>query len=170
MAPGGFWCSNVWFLGLQACPRQVFVFSFLVWGSAGMPLGPGPSGRFVQLRNLSVSADPLGSAGVWGSVCPLGRCTGGVPGRHLAPKPPPLESTSTPLSSCWGPVRPPSWPPWAPKGVLAGPRTPRDPKSHLFVTNWDAIQPFCMILRPGCAEFRRGSRQIGPTPSISTFF
>ena len=33
-------------------------------------------------------------------------------------------------------------------GVLAGPGTPRDPKSHLFVTNWVAIQPFCAILQP----------------------
>ena len=54
-------------------------------------------------------------------------------------------------------------------GVLAGPRTPRDPKSHLFVTKWVAIRPFCVFLRPVCAEFRSGARQIGPTPSISTF-
>ena len=54
-------------------------------------------------------------------------------------------------------------------GVLAGPGTPRDPKSHLFVTNWVAIQPFCTSEAGIDAEFRRGSRQIGPTPSISTF-
>ena len=47
------------------------------------------------------------------------------------------------------------------KGVLAGPGTPRGPKSHLFATNWVAIQPFCTSLRPADAEFRRGSRQIG---------
>ena len=57
-----------------------------------------------------------------------------------------------------------------PKGVQAEPGTPGDPKSHLFVTNWVAIQPFFKP-KPGLyAEFRRGSRQIGPTPSISTFF
>ena len=28
------------------------------------------------------------------------------------------------------------------KGVLAGPGTPRDPKSHLFVTKWVAVAPF----------------------------
>ena len=55
-------------------------------------------------------------------------------------------------------------------GVLADLGTPRDPKSHLFVTKWVAIQPFCMILRPAGAEFRPGARQIGPTPSVSTFF
>ena len=54
--------------------------------------------------------------------------------------------------------------------MLAGPGTPRDPKSHLFVINRVAIQPFCKPLRPADAEFRRGSRQIGLTPSISTFF
>ena len=57
-----------------------------------------------------------------------------------------------------------------PKGVLAGPRTPWDCKSHLFVTNQVAIQPFCKPPRPADAEFRCGSRQIGLTPSISTVF
>ena len=57
-----------------------------------------------------------------------------------------------------------------PKGVLAGPGTPRDPKSHLFVTKWVAIQPFWTILTGIDAEFQPGGRQIGPTPSISTFF
>ena len=53
--------------------------------------------------------------------------------------------------------------------MLARPGTPRDPKSHLFGTNRVAIQPFFKP-KPGLyAEFRRGSRQIGPTPSISTF-
>ena len=56
-----------------------------------------------------------------------------------------------------------------PKGVRARPGTPRDPKSHLFVTKWVAIRPFCVFLRPVCAEFRSGARQIGLTPSISTF-
>ena len=56
------------------------------------------------------------------------------------------------------------------QGVLAGPGTPRDPKSHIFVTNWVAIRPFCTIRVGKSAEFRRGSRQIGPTPSISTLF
>ena len=55
-------------------------------------------------------------------------------------------------------------------GVLVGPGTPRDPKSHIFVTNWVAIQPFCAILQPTPAEFRRASRQIGPTPSIQLCF
>ena len=65
---------------------------------------------------------------------------------------------------------PPPPPPPGPKGVRAQPGTPRDPKSHLFVTNWVAIQPFCTSEAGFDAEFRRGSRQIGPTPSISTFF
>ena len=54
-----------------------------------------------------------------------------------------------------------------PKGVLAGPGTPRDPKSHLFVTNRVAIQPFCTFAAGFDAELRRGSRQIGPTPPNS---
>ena len=56
------------------------------------------------------------------------------------------------------------------KGVLAGTGTPRHPKSDVFVTKWVAIPPYGT---PGTAfftEFRRGSRQIGPTPSISTLF
>ena len=57
-----------------------------------------------------------------------------------------------------------------PKGVLAGPGTPRDQNSHLFVTNRVAIRPFLAFLVRNSAEFRRGSRQIGPAPSISTFF
>ena len=63
----------------------------------------------------------------------------------------------------WSPT-----PPFAlgqdPKGVLAGPGTPRDPKSHLFVTKWVAVAPFgTWGPRPG-AEFRCESRQGGPTP------
>ena len=57
-----------------------------------------------------------------------------------------------------------------PKGVLAGPGTPRDPKSHLFVTKWVAIRPFCVFLRPVCTEFCSRARQIGLPPSISTLF
>ena len=57
-----------------------------------------------------------------------------------------------------------------PKGVLAGPGTLRDIKSDLFVTKWVAIQPFCTFEAGFDAEFRRESRQIGLTPSISTFF
>ena len=49
-----------------------------------------------------------------------------------------------------------------PKGVLAVPGTPRNPKSNFFVTNWDAEARID-------AEFGCGSRQIGPNPSISTF-
>ena len=60
--------------------------------------------------------------------------------------------------------------PQGPKGVLAGPGTPRDPKSYLFITKWVTILPFWKSLAGLCAEFRRGTRQIGPTPSISTFF
>ena len=57
-----------------------------------------------------------------------------------------------------------------PKGVLAGPGTPRDPKSHLLVTNWVAMTPFD-TWGPGLgAEFRRESHQEGPAPSISIFF
>ena len=54
----------------------------------------------------------------------------------------------------WGPSwrdRPPPArpPPARPQGVLAGPGTPRDPKSHLFVTKWVAIQPFWTFLAVG---------------------
>ena len=63
---------------------------------------------------------------------------------------------------------------WGPspraKGVLAGPGTPRDPKSDVFVTKWVAIQPFGTFYARLDAEFQPGARQIGPTPSISTFF
>ena len=58
---------------------------------------------------------------------------------------------------------------WGPKGVLAGPGTPRDPKSDVFVTKWVAIQPFGTFYARLDAEFRPGARQIRPTPSISTF-
>ena len=58
----------------------------------------------------------------------------------------------------------------SPKGVRAGPGTPRDPKTHLFVTNRVAIPPFWTSGPGFYAEFWRGSRQGGPTPSISTFF
>ena len=61
-------------------------------------------------------------------------------------------------------ARPPARP-----GVRAGPGTPRDPKSHLFVTNRVAIRPFFAFEAGKCAEFQRGSRQGGPTPSISFF-
>ena len=57
-----------------------------------------------------------------------------------------------------------------PKGVQAEPGTPGDPKSHLFVTNRVAIRPFFAFEAGKCAEFQRGSRQGGPTASISTFF
>ena len=57
-----------------------------------------------------------------------------------------------------------------PKGVLAGPGTPRDPPSNLFGPNRVAIWSFLAFPAPSCTEFRRGSRQGGPTPSISTFF
>ena len=55
-------------------------------------------------------------------------------------------------------------------GVLALPGTPRVSKSHLFGTNRVAIQPFCISEAGFDAEFRRGSRQIDPTPSNSIFF
>ena len=59
--------------------------------------------------------------------------------------------------------------PWA-LDVLAGPGNPRDQKSYLFVTNRVAIRPFFAFLVRKSAESRRGSRQIGPPPSISSFF
>ena len=55
-------------------------------------------------------------------------------------------------------------------GVLAGPGTPRDPKSHLFATKWVAIPPFG-TLKPGSGtEFRPGSRRGGPGPKYQLFF
>ena len=54
--------------------------------------------------------------------------------------------------------------------MLAGPGTPRDPKSDVFVTKWVAIQPFGTFYASLDAEFQPRARQIGPTPSISTFF
>ena len=49
-----------------------------------------------------------------------------------------------------------------PQGVLAGPGTPRDPKSHLFATKWVAI-PQSGTWDPGPdAEFRPGSRRGDP--------
>ena len=57
-----------------------------------------------------------------------------------------------------------------PKGVLAGPGTPRDPPNNLFGPNRVAIWSFLAFPAPSCTELRRGSRQGGPTPSISTFF
>ena len=55
------------------------------------------------------------------------------------------------------------------RGVLAGPETPSDPKSHIFVTNWVAIPPLCTFVAGPDAEFRRGSRQVGLTPPQSQF-
>ena len=60
--------------------------------------------------------------------------------------------------------------PRQPKGVLAGPGTPRDPKSHSFVTKWVAVAPFG-ISKPGTGtEFRPGSRHGGPGTQIASFF
>ena len=59
--------------------------------------------------------------------------------------------------------------PWECQGCASWARTPRDPKSHLFVTNRVAIQPFCTIQVGKFTELRRESRQIDLTPSISTF-
>ena len=57
------------------------------------------------------------------------------------------------------------WPeigyPCRPKGVLAGPGTPRDPKSHLFGINWVAIQPFWAFYARLDAEFPAGDVQNG---------
>ena len=44
-----------------------------------------------------------------------------------------------------------------PKGVLAGPGTPRDPKTNLFATKWVAVAPFGTCGLGSYAEFRRGS-------------
>ena len=55
-------------------------------------------------------------------------------------------------------------------GCASWVRTPRDPKSHLFVTKWDAVAPFGTWGPGSYAEFRRGSRQIGPTPLNLDFF
>ena len=47
-------------------------------------------------------------------------------------------------------------------GVLAGPGTPRDPKSHLFATKWVAIPPFGTLKTGSGTEFWPGSRRGGP--------
>ena len=60
--------------------------------------------------------------------------------------------------------------PMGAKGVLAGPGTPRYPKSHLFVTNGVTIRPF-LTSGPGfCAEFRCGSREGVPPPQSQLVF
>ena len=56
------------------------------------------------------------------------------------------------------------------QGVLARPGTQSDPMSDIFFTKWVAIPPFWTSEAGFCTEFRCGSRQIGLTPSISTFF
>ena len=53
--------------------------------------------------------------------------------------------------------------------MLARPRTPRDPKSHFFVTKRAAVAPVGTLGPITYAEFWRESRQGGPAPSISTF-
>ena len=60
--------------------------------------------------------------------------------------------------------------PRRPKGVLAGPGTPRDPKSHLFVAKWVAVAPFGTSKPGSGSEFRPGSRRGGPGAQIPTFF
>ena len=54
--------------------------------------------------------------------------------------------------------------------MLAGPGTPRDPKSDVFVTKWVAIQPFGTFYARLDAEFQPGARQIGPPPQSQLFF
>ena len=48
-------------------------------------------------------------------------------------------------------------------------RNPKGPQITPFCTNRVAIQPFWTSEAGFDAEFRRRSRQIGPTPSMSTF-
>ena len=81
-----------------------------------------------------------------------------------------MRAARPPPPAARPPQDPPRTPPGPSLGVLAGPGTPRDPKSHLFVTKWVAIPPYGTPGTAFCTEFRRGSRQIGPTPSNSTFF
>ena len=50
---------------------------------------------------------------------------------------------------------------WAP--------TPRDPKSHLFDTNWVAVAPFGTLKPASGSEFRPGSRRGGPVAQIPIF-
>ena len=71
-------CVKVfWFLGLQACPRRVFVFKFWVFGPAGMrPLGPGPW-AFWQICPVAKFCPSTVLSHNWGPVGPLGA--------HLAP-------------------------------------------------------------------------------------
>ena len=50
-------------------------------GARGDNFNNRSSGLIVIPSGIDVeSTDTLGSAGVWGSVCPLGRCTGGFQG------------------------------------------------------------------------------------------
>ena len=56
------------------------------------------------------------------------------------------------------------------KGVLAGPGTPRA-QNHTFLSPIGSpSNRFAHPRRESISKFRPGSRQIGPTPSISTFF
>ena len=51
-----------------------------------------------------------------------------------------------------------------PKGVLAGPGTPTDPKLHKFVTKRVAIPPFWTFGPASCTEFRAGA--FGTPPGL----
>ena len=56
-----------------------------------------------------------------------------------------------------------------PKLVLAGPGTPRAPNQTFLAPNGSPSNRFAHPRRESISVFRCGSRQIGPTPSISTF-
>ena len=81
---------------------------------------------------------------------------------------PGLRGGGTPVGQSWCDRPPP--PARRPKGVLAGPGTRMDPKSHLFVTNWVHIQPFWSLLAREFAEFPRGGHWGGSRPLNLNFF
>ena len=156
------------------CPKSVFRVLYSGFALRGPCFGPKSPISGFCIRGLPhrghVSAPEVRFPGFVFGVCPLGAMYS------------PQKSDFRDLYSWFAPpgpcIRPKSsisricihgLPQWGP-GCASWVRNPKDLKSHLFVTKWDAVAPFGTWGPGSYAEFRRGSRQIGPTPSISTFF